>query len=89
MELDGEGSETPLPQYNQGLRADIVTAVSNGAPKAKVHRTEWAKVMAGARSHDGDERAAARRSFVVTAADNSSQASRWRSTPALVPDTKS
>jgi hypothetical protein len=36
------------PKYNENLRADIATTVSVGAPKASVHRTEWAKVMAGA-----------------------------------------
>jgi hypothetical protein len=36
------------PKYNENLRADIATTVSVGAPKASVHRSEWAKVMAGA-----------------------------------------
>ena len=38
------------PKYNENLRADVATSVSAGAPKASVHRSEWAKVMAGARS---------------------------------------
>jgi len=47
MELDGEDTAPPLPQYNEQLRAEISTVVSIGAPKAKVHRSECNKVMAG------------------------------------------
>jgi hypothetical protein len=38
------------PTYCEHLRADVCTAV-NVTPKALVHRSEWAKVMAGARTH--------------------------------------
>ena len=48
MELDQEGSGPPLPKYNEHLVAPVTTAVSVGAPKARVHSAEWAKVMAGA-----------------------------------------
>ena len=49
MELDEEGRGPPLPKYNEHLSGPLITAVSVGAPKARVHSTEWAKVMAGAR----------------------------------------
>jgi hypothetical protein len=35
-----------LPKYNEGLRAEVVAQVA-AAPVARVHRVEWAKVMAG------------------------------------------
>jgi hypothetical protein len=41
----------PVPKYNENLRAEVETAVGD-APKAAVHRTEWAKVLAGA-AHAG------------------------------------
>jgi hypothetical protein len=48
MELDEEGHGPPLAKYNEHLSAPIITAVSVGAPKARVHSAEWAKIMAGA-----------------------------------------
>ncbi|WIA11099.1 hypothetical protein OEZ85_011244 [Tetradesmus obliquus] len=40
-------SSTPaVPKYNEDLQADIETSV-NDSPKVKVHRVEWAKVLAG------------------------------------------
>jgi hypothetical protein len=48
MELDQEGTNPPLPKYHEQLRAPVVTTSTVGAPKAKVHSVEWAKVMAGA-----------------------------------------
>lgn len=44
---DGEKKSEPSPKYNEGLRAPVTTLVSAGAPRAKVHSSEWAKVMAG------------------------------------------
>lgn len=35
-----------VPKYNEGLKAAIVTDVGS-SPRARVHRTEWAKVVAG------------------------------------------
>ena len=35
-----------MPKYNEGLRAEVRTQVA-AAPVARVHRVEWAKVMAG------------------------------------------
>ena len=48
MELDEEGRGPPLPKYNEHLSGPLITAVSVGAPKARVHSAEWAKIMAGA-----------------------------------------
>ena len=41
----------PALKYCESLRAEVFTAVTTGGPKAFVHRSEWAKVMAGARCH--------------------------------------
>jgi hypothetical protein len=41
--------EEKLPKYNECLRAPVFSVVSQGAPRAKVHSTEWVKVMAGTR----------------------------------------
>jgi hypothetical protein len=38
----------PAMKYCDNLRAEVFTAVTTGGPKAFVHQTEWAKVMAGA-----------------------------------------
>ena len=40
--------DAPLPKYNECLRADVFSVVTQGAPRAAVHSSEWAKVMAGA-----------------------------------------
>jgi len=37
----------PLPAYNTGLRAPLFTSISTSGPRANVHASEWAKVMAG------------------------------------------
>lgn len=37
----------PVAAYNTGLRAPVSACVSVGLPKAPVHRSEFAKVLAG------------------------------------------
>ena len=39
----------PVMRYCDALRAEVFTCITTGRPKAYVHRSEWAKVLAGAR----------------------------------------
>ena len=82
--FEAENSALPAPKYNEDLRADVHTVISNAAPKADVHKEEWAKVMAGAshaRRADGAALMADCWSAPFLLGAPMAQASRWRLTP--------
>ena len=86
--FEAENSALPAPKYNEDLRADVHTVISNAAPKADVHKEEWSKVMAGAcdaRRADGAALMADCCAGPILLGAPMAQASRRRLTPPRAP----